>query len=145
MDPEWNSNNSLSNRKSSKLNWESSKNYDKDKHKWIISAVKRCRNLDRSVLKFTRLENKTRRIAVRETAVSQQHRSQIEDTPWNSSDHDSTIIWRGAINRSPIMPRDASLWDSRCNFFRSGKLIQSLRRWVVLFNCEKYELSLALF
>ena len=46
--------------------------------------------------------------------------------PWNPSDHHSPIVLRGltkaTLNRAPIIPRDASLLDSQCNFFEAGRI-----------------------
>jgi len=57
-----------------------------------------------------------RRIAVLET-VSRHARGPDWGPPWNPPDHHSTVILRGGLNLAPIMPRDASLSDSGCEFF----------------------------
>ena len=45
---------------------------------------------------------------------------------WNPPDNHSTIVsrsLRGALNWAPIVPRDSSLSNSRCNFFQSSFLL----------------------
>ena len=47
----------------------------------------------------------------------------IQDTPWNPLDHHRTLVFgglRGCHNWAAIVPRDASLSDSGCNFFLFG-------------------------
>jgi len=61
-----------------------------------------------------------RRTDVREAGVSRhQGAPNRGHPPWNPSDHHSTIVLRGS-RAAPMMPRDASLSDSRCKFFQSG-------------------------
>ena len=47
--------------------------------------------------------------------------------PLKSPAHHITIVLlglKGALNFNPIMPRDASLSDSKCRFFQSGYDLQ---------------------
>ena len=60
-------------------------------------------------------------LAVQKTSVSRHHGNPTEDTPWNISDHLNTIVLRGlreTPNWSPMMLRDASFSDSRCELFQ---------------------------
>jgi len=50
----------------------------------------------------------------------------IEGAPWNYPNHHSTIALGGfkeGFQLFTIMPRDASLSDSRCNLFQSGSFL----------------------
>ena len=60
-----------------------------------------------------------RRIAVQETGVSRPHGGLIQEP----HEHHGTMVLmnlRFTLNWSPIMPRDASVSDSRCNVLQSG-------------------------
>ena len=61
--------------------------------------------------------------AVRETSVSRHHRGPIEGPPEPPRTSQHSIVLRGlrrALRCSPILPRDVSLSDSRCKFFKFG-------------------------
>ena len=61
-----------------------------------------------------------RRIAVRETSISRHnHVYPIEDTPCEAQHSILLKSLRGALIWAPIMPRDTSFSDSRCQYFRS--------------------------
>ena len=63
-------------------------------------------------------------IALRETGVSSHHGGPIEDNPWSPLDYQSykgdIKKFKGVLNCTLIMPRDASLSDSGCNFSSQG-------------------------
>ena len=42
------------------------------------------------------------------------------ETPHHPTQHYCIEGFKGALNLSPIMPRDVSLSDSQCKFFQSG-------------------------
>ena len=71
------------------------------------------------------LKKKTpiRRMGVRKTSVSRQHRDPVEGAPLKSPVHHGIIVLRDlkvTLNWESIMRRDASLLDSQCKIFQSG-------------------------
>ena len=62
---------------------------------------------------------------------SRHHEAQLSDSLKPFKNRDTMVLrscLRGFFNCSPIMPRIASLSDSRCDFFQSGSIVSRLEK-----------------
>ena len=78
-----------------------------------------------------------RRVAVRESGVSRHHMGAQLRALLKPLDCHSTIVSRGlrrALNWSPIMPRNVSLWGNECNFIP----VRQFSEWLIFCMRREY-------